>query len=81
MTSRHIVTYSDHPRVIPRGDEATWSLADWHWDSQAFTALPKHDISAATAPCRAPKRQKTQDIAPCEAVQGEQPPMATYASN
>lgn len=52
------------------GDEATWSLADWNWDSHTFTAMPRHTTSTATAQCRAPKRQKVQTSGVLEALLG-----------
>ena len=60
MTMAHHHTAHIHG-VTAAGDETTWSLTDWDWDSQAFVATPKAGtVPAAGAQCRASKRLRLE---------------------
>lgn len=42
------------------GDEATWNLHDWNWDSQNFIATPKKGVVVGAEHCRAVKRSRIE---------------------
>ena len=46
--------------LLPAGDEHTWSMADWEWNPQTFTALPRPGCPGAAGPAFSAKRLKTE---------------------
>ena len=49
-----------HACRCPAGDEHTWSMADWEWNPQTFTALPRPGCPGTTGPACSAKRLKTE---------------------
>ena len=49
-----------HAYRCPAGDEHTWSMADWDWNPQTFTALPRPGCPGTAGPACSAKRLKTE---------------------
>ena len=45
------------------GDDSSWNMSDWHWDSHAFVAVPKLEQQSLSGCC---KRRKTADASAIE---------------
>ena len=45
------------------GDDSSWHMSDWHWDSHAFVAVPKLEQQSLSGCC---KRRKTADASAIE---------------
>ncbi|KAL3143349.1 hypothetical protein ABBQ38_002184 [Trebouxia sp. C0009 RCD-2024] len=45
--------------LLLAGDESTWKMSDWQWDSRAFIAAPKEEEQEAVSSC---KKRKTGTV-------------------